>query len=140
MSDKEKKNYEGKKVDVARFQQVWNLYASNMIQPKWSVTKAAQALGVSSPTFVKWRDIIINLWIADNTPADFVLDERLTFLDWDDYYFIHPELTPSKYYKPGKNPPKFKKTYNPEVARKQRERIKAMKNGTYDFSNKNKKK
>lgn len=65
------KSYDGIKLPVEKFRDVWDLYGTFQI----SQVKAAKMLGVSQPTFTKWRNQIL---------ANGDIDKRLTFLIWDD--------------------------------------------------------
>ena len=66
---KQRLYYEGKKIEVEHFRDVWDLYGTHQI----SLLKAAKMLNVSPPTFRKWRlAIFMNQGI----------DRNLKFLDW----------------------------------------------------------
>lgn len=64
------KYFEGKKMPVDKFRDVWDLYGTRQI----TLRKAAEMLGVSQPTFTKWRNAII---------MNGDIDRNLDFLIWD---------------------------------------------------------
>lgn len=59
-----------KKIEVNRFRDVWDLYGKGEISQK----AATEMLGVTRPTFVKWRNAII---------MNGDIDRSLDFLIWD---------------------------------------------------------